>query len=357
MTDDRGHCHGDHAKRYNHRHCEDLPPPPRRGCVRGLRVRGRVRVRGGLRDISFRSLREFQEFTPAIHTWSLTFLDVRDPTFAFAQTASVSDALRSPPRSYRARWYNRAASFLHGQFRFTVQCDSPPTLLLPSTPAARVDAPTRPRACQPSRRRGGVVLLVSGALALTLAACGSSTTRDPAGNLAFTVPATSAPPGVTAVQPPQPAANDAALPRCTPAELTLTLSRVTDTIGQVDFTLHVTNSGQIDCFLEGYATTGAGTGRWRETRTETASDVLQVPPPAAVVLRPALSATAISSMTETTETTETSVVRGTPCARWIWASQRDTSDGSRSTARTGSAREPFSGQLGMAAWDPSSIPT
>ena len=196
------------------------------------------------------------------------------------------------------------------------------------------------------------MLLVSGALALTLAACGSSTARNPAGNLAFTVPATSAPPGVTAVQPPQPAANDAALPRCTPAELTLTLSRVTDTIGQVNFTLHVTNSGQIDCFLEGYATAVVQDGG-TQTRTETASDVLQVPPPAAVVLRPALSATADLHLNDGDNGDD----GGERCARHTVRAV----DVGIATGHLGQVpvhgsywvcAPAVSGQLGMAAWAP-----
>ena len=209
-------------------------------------------------------------------------------------------------------------------------------------------APRWPRRAPRSRPRTAALSLVTGVLALTLAACGSSAVREPGVSLNFTIPATSAPPGVTTVQSPPQAADHAALPPCTPHDLHFTISRVTDTLGQVNFTLHVTNLDQFDCFLEGYPTVTALVGG-ALARSDMASDVREVPSPPAVVLRPALSATADLHLSDDAAATR--------CRRHVLNAVK---------ARIGSASlgqvemhgpywvcEPsVPGQLGIAAWAP-----
>jgi hypothetical protein len=141
------------------------------------------------------------------------------------------------------------------------------------------------------RHRSAVLLLAASSLGgLVLGACGNSAAghRQAA---RFTIPGTSAPPGVTT--PPAPelsASNTLQTPTCTAAELKLTITQATDTLGQLNFTLSVTNAGQIACFLRGFPNVHAlGSNGSSEG---VAAEMVGLTTPSPVALHPGLSAIA-----------------------------------------------------------------
>jgi hypothetical protein len=142
-----------------------------------------------------------------------------------------------------------------------------------------------------SRRRTVLpVLAVSSLLALVLGACGGPSARAPqAGRI--TIPATSAPPGVsTPATPDLSASNTAHVPTCSGSELTLAITQATNTLGQLNFTLRVTNAGQISCLLDGFPNVHAL--RADGSADGVAGEMAGLTAPAPVALQPGLSAIA-----------------------------------------------------------------
>jgi hypothetical protein len=142
------------------------------------------------------------------------------------------------------------------------------------------------------RRRRASVLLFAGSslMALALGACGGPSARHlQAGRI--TIPGTSAPPGVST--PPTPglsASNTLQMPACSASELKLAITQATDTLGQLNLTLSVTNTGQVDCFLDGFPNVHALRGNGSTEGVATGMVGLSAPGP--VALQPSLSAIA-----------------------------------------------------------------
>jgi hypothetical protein len=153
-----------------------------------------------------------------------------------------------------------------------------------------VDQP--PQIPAASRRRRTTVLLLAGSslMALVLSACDGPSVGHPQAER-ITIPATSAPPGVlTPSAPALSLSSTLQMPACSPSGLKLALTKDTDTLGQRNYTLSVTNTGQIDCFLDGYPNVHA-LGRDGSSQG-VAADMVGLTAPGPIVLRPSLSAIA-----------------------------------------------------------------
>jgi hypothetical protein len=102
------------------------------------------------------------------------------------------------------------------------------------------------------------------------------------------IPPTSAQPGITDVQQSAQPASGALAPACSARDISLSVSSVTRTLGQVNLTVVATNSGSAHCTLQGFPTVIGETSGG--TRIRTAEDMTGVEPPQAVNVRPGLAA-------------------------------------------------------------------
>jgi Protein of unknown function (DUF4232) len=131
-------------------------------------------------------------------------------------------------------------------------------------------------------------LLVAAMLLLGLASCRNAAAVHPStGNAKAVLPPTRGPKGITTFQAP-PVVASTGVGACTAPQLTLSVVRVTDTLGQWNFKLRVTNSSQIDCTVEGFPSI-AVSDRQGETGA-VASQMQGNSPPGPIEIRPGLGA-------------------------------------------------------------------